>query len=248
MQQIIALWTHPRSVSTALERVMMERGDLKVLHEPFSYLYYVESGKATIPQEYEDPNHPRTYDGIKDFILGHGETEPVFFKDMCAHCHERLPKDDEFLNALANTFLIRDPARAIPSFYALNPDVTLDEIGYEHLVKVFQKAEKLKGKAPIVIDATDLENDPEGIVAAYCDALGIPFIPESLTWEPDHKPEWEIWKTWHKDAAQTTGIRKNVETFEVTVDNSDHLKSYYDYHFPFYESLHIHRIRSKKNG
>ncbi|MFW5641097.1 MAG: sulfotransferase family protein, partial [Thermodesulfobacteriota bacterium] len=87
MQQIIALWTHPRSISTALERVMMERGDLKVLHEPFSYLYYVESGKATIPQEYEDPNHPRSYDGIKDFILGHGETKPVFFKDMCAHCH-----------------------------------------------------------------------------------------------------------------------------------------------------------------
>lgn len=242
MHQIIALWTHPRSISTALERVMMERGDLKVLHEPFSYLYYVESGEATITQEYEDPDHPRTYNSIKNLILRHGENSPVFFKDMCAHCHEPLLKDEAFLSTLTNTFLIRDPAKAIPSYYALNPDVTSEEIGYEQLMEVFQKVKKLGGKPPIVIDATDLENDPEGIVKAYCDALGIPFIPESLTWEPDHKPEWEIWKTWHEDAARTTGIQKNVEIFEVTVDNSDHLKSYYDHHIPFYESLHAQRI------
>jgi hypothetical protein len=41
MHPIIALWTHPRSISTAFERVMMERKDFKILHEPFSYLYYV---------------------------------------------------------------------------------------------------------------------------------------------------------------------------------------------------------------
>ena len=52
MHPIIALWTHPRSISTAFERVMMERGDLKILHEPFSYLYYVDGGDATISQQY----------------------------------------------------------------------------------------------------------------------------------------------------------------------------------------------------
>jgi hypothetical protein len=30
----------PRSVSTALERVFVERGDFKVFHEPFSVSYY----------------------------------------------------------------------------------------------------------------------------------------------------------------------------------------------------------------
>ncbi|MEZ5772185.1 MAG: hypothetical protein R3D61_11380 [Defluviimonas denitrificans] len=38
---IIAMWSHPRSMSTAIERIMRERGDLDCLHEPFMYDYYV---------------------------------------------------------------------------------------------------------------------------------------------------------------------------------------------------------------
>ncbi|MGH3730856.1 MAG: hypothetical protein ACRDTU_19185, partial [Micromonosporaceae bacterium] len=34
----IALWAVPRSRSTAFLRIMIERGDLDVVHEPFSYL------------------------------------------------------------------------------------------------------------------------------------------------------------------------------------------------------------------
>ena len=36
----VGLWAVPRSVSTALERVFVERGDFKVFHEPFSASYY----------------------------------------------------------------------------------------------------------------------------------------------------------------------------------------------------------------
>jgi hypothetical protein len=36
----IALWAVPRSLSTAFERVFVERDDLEVLHEPFSASYY----------------------------------------------------------------------------------------------------------------------------------------------------------------------------------------------------------------
>ena len=38
---IIALWSHPRSMSTAFERIMRARGDLDCLHEPFMYDYYI---------------------------------------------------------------------------------------------------------------------------------------------------------------------------------------------------------------
>jgi len=41
MHPIYALWSHPRSMSTAMERVMRERGDLDCAHEPFMYDYYV---------------------------------------------------------------------------------------------------------------------------------------------------------------------------------------------------------------
>jgi hypothetical protein len=41
------LWAHPRSRSTALERMMMERGDVTVLHEPLVTL--LDEGTVTVP-------------------------------------------------------------------------------------------------------------------------------------------------------------------------------------------------------
>jgi len=242
LNQIIALWTYPRTISTAMERVMMERGDLKVLHEPFSYLYYEHEKKSAIVQEYKDPNHPVTYPEIKAHILKTAESGPVFFKDMCAHCYDNLIADDQFLNRLSNTFLIRDPAKTVASFYALNPDVTLDEIGVQQAAAVVAKVEQLTGKTAVIIDADDLEDAPDATVAAYCKAIGIPFIAEALHWESGHKEEWDIWKKWHTDAAKSCGIQKNMETFEVTIDNSEHLKSYYDYHLPHYQKMYNTRI------
>ena len=66
---IYALWTHPRSISTAFERAMIELGDLKILHEPFYYYYYVKKDDATIEQQYVDPKHPMEYGEIKSHIL-----------------------------------------------------------------------------------------------------------------------------------------------------------------------------------
>ena len=36
---VYAMWSHPRSMSTAIERIMRERGDLDCAHEPFMYDY-----------------------------------------------------------------------------------------------------------------------------------------------------------------------------------------------------------------
>jgi hypothetical protein len=42
MNPIIFLWAHPRSMSTAIERVMRERCDFDCLHEPFLRYYYLQ--------------------------------------------------------------------------------------------------------------------------------------------------------------------------------------------------------------
>ena len=41
MDRPIVLWTTPRSISTAFDRMMRERGDMTVLTEPFSVPYYM---------------------------------------------------------------------------------------------------------------------------------------------------------------------------------------------------------------
>jgi hypothetical protein len=247
MKPIVALWTHPRSISTAFERVMMERGDFTILHEPFSYLYYVHQGGATIGQQYVDPEHPTDYGGIKSHILEAAAAGAVFFKDMCAHCFDELRADNAFLQRLSNTFLIRDPAKTIASYYAMNPAVTAAEIGLGQLSGIYEQLLSL-GQEAIVVDADDLEDDPEGTLNAYCLALGIPFIPDALNWDSGHKAEWDIWKDWHRDAAQSTGIRKNMETFEVTIDNSDHLRALYDDQLPFYQTLKVRSLSPVSPG
>lgn len=242
MKPVVALWTYPRTVSTAFERVMMERGDFEVLHEPFSYLYYVHEKHASISQEFIDRNHPVTYPAIREMILEESEKKPVFFKDMAAHCYYDLVNDSGFLSRVTHTFLIRDPAKTIASFYALNPDVTRLEIGCEQLCRLYRITQEMSDRTPIIVDADDLEGDPAAIMAAYCDLLGVPFLPHSLTWSPQSPEKWKMWEKWHTDAAQSTGIVKNLEVFEHTIENNARLRSYYKYHLPFYREMHRERI------
>ena len=93
------------------------------------------------------------------------------------------------------------------------------------------------------MDADDLANDPAGTINAYCHAVGISFVPEALTWEPEHKLEWDIWKDWHADAAQSTGIQKKIKTFNVTIENSNLLRSYCDKQQPYYQIMKADSIK-----
>lgn len=69
-------------LSRLRERVMIERGDLEVFHEPFSYLFHVEEKKGSCVPEQVDGRHPRTFPEIRDMILSAAEEKTVFVKDM----------------------------------------------------------------------------------------------------------------------------------------------------------------------
>jgi hypothetical protein len=68
MNVIIPLWSIPRSVSTGFERMMMERGDFKVIHEPFSYFFYAKEQAAAAVGMNVDPDHPQDFDDILAMI------------------------------------------------------------------------------------------------------------------------------------------------------------------------------------
>jgi hypothetical protein len=244
MHTILALWTHPRSRSTAFERMMMERGDMTVWHEPFSYVYYVHERRAGIDQEYIDPAHPTTYEDVRTHIVAGAEPGPVFFKDMAIHCWPHLQGDQAFVSRLTNTFLIREPASTIASFYAMYPEVRCDEIGYEQLWELFVRVQEVTQSLPVVVDADELVANPASMSRAYCEAVGLPFLPQALHWQANHHAAWDIWKQWHVDVAQSTAFVPRANVYATTVDNSTHLRTYYDYHLPFYQALHRHRIHA----
>lgn len=241
MNIIIPLWSIPRSISTAFERMMMERGDFKVIHEPFSYFFYAKEQSAAAVGMNVDPDHPQDFDAIMEMILQEAEEMPVFFKDMSYHPFARA--DEAFMSHFANTFIIRDPAITLVSHYKLNPEFTLTEAGYEMQHKMYEMVVKMTGKTPAIVDAEDIIASPFTVVKGYCEVVGIPFIPEALMWGAEFKPEWKTWEIWHLDAAKSTGFIKDMEPFDFTVHDVPRLAEMYEQCMPYYQALYEKRVR-----
>ncbi|MCL1598512.1 MAG: hypothetical protein M3094_04970, partial [Actinomycetia bacterium] len=217
--RILALWCHPRSLSTAFGRMMSERGDITVLHERFLYLYYVvENPHLVIAQQLEriEPEMLASFDEITTGIVEEASKGPVFFKDMAVHVWN--PKgyyaDEAFLARFTNAFLIRDPAVAVLSHLKQNPDMVFEEVGYDAQFALFERVGELTGAPPVVIDAADLEDDPAGVVRTYCVAMGIEFIGSALSWDASVPALLTDGDPWHTDLYGTTGFEHAVESFD----------------------------------
>ncbi|HET6212962.1 MAG TPA: hypothetical protein VFE14_08835, partial [Micromonosporaceae bacterium] len=117
---VIALWAVPRSRSTAFERMMVERGDLDVVHEPFSYL--TESGQFTV-----DGVAATSLTGLFDLLLIRAGTRRVFIKETTDYSYGPLLADSRLYDQVANTFLIRRPDSVVASYHAMKPEMGKDE-------------------------------------------------------------------------------------------------------------------------
>lgn len=232
----VALWAVPRSISTAFERVFVERGDFEVFHEPFSASYYYSTQRRSDRFAHQEPKEEYDHERILKEILAPTE-KPIFMKDMAYHTAGFMTP--EFVRKFRNTFIIREPRYVLTSLYEMWPDFTFEETGYEELYRLFSYALE-EGQEPIVVDSSDLSENPEGIVAAYCENLDISHKPEALSWEPRKVPEWKMWEGWHDDAQQSTGLGK-VSHEEVELP--DELEEIYGRCLPYYQALYERRLR-----
>jgi len=250
MNPIIALWAHPRSMSTAMERIMRERGDFTCFHEPFMYLYYAGDAKKEMPHFDAIPDMPIQYEGIRQMLLDAASHAPVFFKDMSYYILDRLMQDRAFADHITHTFLIRDPAKSIISYYKLDPGMTCEEVGVEAQHLHYEWLLKTYGTRPVVIEASDIQNDAAGMIRAYSAAIGVEFLPHALEWGDKVPEDWKSVATWHGDVMTTQGIRRESETADgqengttsVTLDAAPHLRAYHAHHQPYYEKLRQHKL------
>jgi Sulfotransferase domain len=236
-QKPIALWAVPRSISTAFERVFVERGDFKVFHEPFSASYYYSEDRISHRYANEEPKAEYNYENVLARLFESWERR-VYFKDMALHAKGVMTP--EFVSRFTNTFIIRNPIPVIASLNRFWPDFTLEETGYELQHRLFSLAVE-NGEEPAIVDAADLTENPEGVVAIYCESLGIFFILEALSWDPRKMPDWEMWAEWHSEAEESTGIKK--EPLEDDTELPEGLEEVYEHCLPYYEELHEKRLR-----
>ena len=216
-------------MSTAFLRMMLERGDHEVFHEPFSSI--VVNGHVTIG-EHTATSHDELLKLLEEIA---GE-RPVFVKETTEYDYlstggERLPEVG------VHTFIIRDPRSVIPSHYAMNPQMTCAEVGYGHQAELARRARAATGRTPVVIEAEALVADPEAAVAAYCTGVGIPFVASALSWQPGDHQVWQRTRQWHRDAANSSCFTSSGRTYAQTVDNNPMLADCYRHHLPDYEFL-----------
>ena len=233
----VALWAVPRSISTAFERVFVERDDFEVLHEPFSASYYYGEDRLSDRFADAEPKSEYSYERVLEDIFRPREHR-VFLKDMAYQAKKVL--SPEFASRFVNTFIVRDPKYVLVSLYEMWPDFTLEETGYEDLYRLFRYATDV-GEDVAVVDAMTFSENPTGVLAAYCEHLEVPFRSGSLTWESGDVSEWDDWEGWHEDAQSSTGIepaeRRDPELPED-------LQAVYEQCLPYYYELAAHAIPS----
>jgi len=168
---------------------------------------------------------------------------PMAVKDHppAAYLREVLA-DRRFLALTRHAFLIRRPEEIPASSYALDSGMNITAIGLERLCEVQDAVRDAGGDASLVIDSDDLVARPAATMAAYCAAVGLPFVPRALTWEPGVRPEWRRYARWHVDASASSGFERYEHAYPHTVENSPDLARFAAHHRPFYERLYAQRL------
>lgn len=199
---LLILWATPRTVSTAFERMMIERGDHTVLDEPWSRSYYLgpERRSGRFPLVFPES----TPAAVSRAILATARGGPVFVKDMAYHALPGL--DAEVLSAATHTFLVREPLAALRSLHRRWPDFTDEEAGYGAQRELFDRVCEATGQIPSVIDSDVLRAHPDEVVARWCQRVGIDHLPACLRWSAGMRLEWALWRDWYEDAARSTGF------------------------------------------
>ncbi|KOM52886.1 hypothetical protein LR48_Vigan09g154500 [Vigna angularis] len=204
--EVIHSWSAPRSLSTSLMYSFAQRDDIEVLDEPL-YAYFLRVTGLDRPYR-EELLSKMESDGNKvtsDIIFGPGRKKYRFCKHISKQRLQGLTGD--LMKKGKHFILIRNPLDILPSFDKVVPP-SFYELGLAELVCIYNELREI-GKAPPVIDAAELQQDPEATLRGLCDDLEIPFQPAMLKWEAGPKEIDGLWAPWwYKTVHKSTGFEK----------------------------------------
>jgi len=237
----IGVWSGPRNISTAMMRAWGNRPDTFVIDEPF-YAYYL---KAT------GKKHPGA-----DEIIASSETgwpnvvaqltgpipnaRRIFFQKQMAH--HLLPEvDREWLGAITNCFLIRDPGEVIASYIKKREEPALADLGFIQQAEIFDFVRTRTKSTPPIVDAKDVLENPERMLRLLCEAVGVKFSQSMLSWPAGLRETDGVWAGhWYREVAKTTSFQP-YRPRQTEVPRR--LREIYDRCRECYERLYEYRLR-----
>lgn len=204
-RRIIAMWSGPRNVSTALMYSFAQRADTAVWDEPYYAAWLAATGldhpmrAETLAAGLADP--------VDVAMRVQAARAPVFYQKHMAH-HMLADFDlGQWFDRATHAFLIRPPEPVLASYVAKHETVTLDLVGYPQQRALFERAADRLGRAPPVILGPDIQARPEPALRALTAALGLDFDPAMLAWPAGPKPYDGAWAAhWYDRVWRTTGF------------------------------------------
>ena len=230
---IIACWSGPRNISTALMRSWSSRKDTFVTDEPF-YAYYLKETQKKHPMKEEIMKHyPSEYDEVVNYLLSKIPNKKNFWyqKHMAHHLIDFNKID--WIKKCHNCILVRHPRDVINSYTAKNSLKNIEELGYPQQYEIAKYLKKFD-KRFIVIDSEDLLKNPSKVLSNWCKSINIDFDKSMLSWEKGHHQNDGIWwKHWYDNVINTNGFQKykkkdiNIENQYDSIYNES--MEYYNY-------------------
>ena len=226
--------------------MMRMRGDMACFHEPFGEAWY-QGDDARWPRLTADsPRQPGlTSASVFEQIQATADRRAVFVKEFPIYVMHMV--DDDFLDHFNHSFLIRSPAKVYPSVHSKWPNFVEAEVGFEQQRVLFDRIAERDSAPPALIDSDDLLEDPHGIVAAWCRAMGLDFLPDALSWEPGARDE-VLWydkdTAWHANLKNSDGLKPQPRSFGSIEDEPQWIKDLHDAALPHYQHLYAHRLQT----
>ena len=233
----IAMWSGPRTVSTALMRAWENRPDTVVADEPLYAFYLARTGLDHPGRDAVIASQPGDWRVVLD-QLATGPLPPGVSISYAKHMtHHLLPEVDRAaLAPLRHAHLIRDPRVGGEQLARVRTEPDLDDLGLRQQAEIF---EMFGGP---VIDSRDLLTDPGGILRALCRALDVPFDAGMLSWPSGPRDSDGVWAPhWYASVHASTGFAAYRPPAEPLPARLEPLAGRC---LPYFQRLHQYRICS----
>jgi hypothetical protein len=236
----IAMWSGPRTISTAMLRSWGNRADTAVTDEPLYATYLAATGLDHPGRDAILSAQPTDWREVVAQLLGAApDGAPIWYVKHMAH-HLLPDMDRGWLARVANAFLLRDPRSLLASYARVRGEPTLDDLGLAQQVELFALVRETTGAIPPVIDSDDVLADPRGVLGVLCEALHVPFDEAMLAWAAGPRDTDGVWAPhWYAAVERSTGFAApHTEPVAVPAGLEDLLDACMDR----YRLLHVHRL------
>jgi hypothetical protein len=236
----IAMWSGPRNISTAMMRAFENRPDCEVWDEPLYGPYLAATGKAHPGADEVIEAQGSDWSVVVGSILGPVPSgRPLWYQKHMTH-HILPDMSLDWVDDLANCFLIRDPAEVLSSYRVRRDEFDVEDLGFTQQLELFRHVVETSGSVPPVLDARDVLENPSGMLQSLCASLGIDFDARMLKWPPGPRDSDGVWgKHWYDAVWKSTGFSPHVRR-DVRLD--DDARRIVERCRPCYETLRAQRL------